>query len=387
MQSVRPVVVDNNCEDAKVIESWTLKSLQVELSESPDEIVPNLISKNLTMFQGDAGSGKSIIASDLATAYSTGTKFLGKFPVNVNQNRPNVCYVDQDNFSQEALVSRLTAFGCNADGIVIPKDYWLRLDDMSSVMDLVNFLNDHRVGLLILDSIGSFHKLRDGKLEFLRDAFKAIIGAGTPIVILSHILKSSSATDKKAAQGTGLVQATDYTFGCVEVEFGKFKISPVKIRQGKGVIAKPFIVQYSGETRPVEVVDPSLTDKILEYLSEVGEMGTTISALRKAIGGDHHATSELVKTVPEIYVDGKRGPGSHIWHVHHKPKSVPDKVVSTDKDSGSFGEPDDASNQRTCLLELDDGDDDNDDGHESPNAGKTSYIELDDDVSTYGSPA
>ena len=352
MQSVRPVVVDNNCEDVKVIESWTLKSLQVELSESPDEIVPNIISKNLTMLQGDAGSGKSIIASDLATAYSTGTKFLGKFPVNVNQNRPNVCYVDQDNFSQEALVSRLTAFGCNVDGIVIPKDYWLRLDDMSAVKDMVNFLNDHRVGLLILDSIGSFHKLRDGKLEFLRDAFKAIIAAGTPIVILSHIVKSSSATDKKAAQGTGLVQATDYTFGCVEVEFGKFKISPVKIRQGKGVVAKPFVVQYSGETRPVEVVDPSQTDKILQYLAEVGEKGTTVSALRKAVRGCDHATSELVNTLPEIVSNGKQGPGARIWHVNFRPKDEVPKRKEIDPFMLDIGDADLSSNPGS-HIELD----------------------------------
>ncbi len=272
------------------------------------------------MFQGDAGCGKSVIASDLATAYSTGTNFLGKFPVNVNVDRPKVCYVDQDNFSQEALVSRLTAFGCNSDNLVIPKDYWFRLDDMKSVLDFVRYLNDQKVGLLILDSIGSFHKVRDGKLEYLRDSFKAIISPGVSVVILSHILKSSSATDKKAAQGTGLVQATDYTFGFVEVEFGKFKISPVKIRQGKGVVAKPFIVQYSGETRPVEVVDPSLTDKVLQYLAEVGETGTTIAALKKAVKGCDHAISDLVKTLPEIVRNKKQGPGARIWHINFKPK-------------------------------------------------------------------
>ncbi len=353
MNNIRPVVTDNNDEDRKKIESWTLKSLCEELSDTPREVVPGLISKNLTMFQGDAGCGKSLIASDLATAYSTNTHFLGKFPVNVNVDRPKVCYVDQDNFSQEALVSRLTAFGCNNENLVIPKDYWFRLDDMPSVLDFVHFLNEHRVGLLILDSIGSFHKLRDGKLEYLRDAFKVIISAGVSVVILSHILKSSSATEKKAAQGTGLVQATDYTFGFVEVEFGKFKISPVKIRQGRGEFVQPFLVTYTGQNRPVEDQPKSLADLIVKHLYSVGESGTTISALRKAVKGDDHAVSNLVKTLPEVYCDGKRGPGSHIWHVSYKHDEPDSHDIDTILDDSGEDSPEDS---RGSFIEFDDDD-------------------------------
>jgi hypothetical protein len=330
MSNIRPVVTDNNDEDRKKIESWTLKSLQLELSAAPHELVPGLISKNLTMFQGDAGCGKSLIASDLATAYSTGTNFLGKFPINVNVDRPKVCYVDQDNFSQEALVSRLTAFGCNSENLVIPKDYWFRLDDMPSVLDFVHYLNDNRVGLLILDSIGSFHKLRDGKLEYLRDSFQTIISPGVSVVILSHILKSSSATDKKAAQGTGLVQATDYTFGFVEVGFGKFKISPVKIRQGRGEVIQPFLVSYSGQSRPVEHPDPTISELLISHLLEVGAKGTTLTAIRKRVPGDDHVKSELLKSSPEVYFDGKRGPGSHIWHVDFRPTTDSDVCNESD---------------------------------------------------------
>lgn len=315
---VRPQFVESPDNDPDLIEFWTLETLSEAFNDAPEEVVPGLVSKNLTMFQGDAGSGKSLIAADLTTAYSNGSKFLGKFDVNIDPNRPNVCYVDQDNFSHKALLDRLVAFQCDSSKLVIPK-FWFRLDEETSVDKMVAFINEHRVGLLILDSIHAFHKLRDGKLEYLRDGFKALIAAGTSIVLLSHITKSSSAGEKKAAQGTGLLAATDYTFGLSEVEYGKFKVVPVKIRHGKGEQTSPFLVAYSGTSRPLKETETSLEELIIQHLLKAGPEGTTVSSIRKAVGGDNHAVSELIKTMSDVFCDGKRGPGSHIWHRKHKP--------------------------------------------------------------------
>ena len=318
-ESTRPQVVENANDDPALVEFWTLDSLAEAYEDAQEEVVPGLVSKNLTMFQGDAGSGKSLIAADLTTAYSNGTKFLGKFDVNIDLNRPYVCYVDQDNFSHKALLDRLTSFNCDSSKVIIPK-FWFRLDDLASVESMVAFVNHHKIGLIILDSIHAFHKLRDGKLEYLRDGFKALIAAGTSVVLLSHITKSSSAGDKKAAQGTGLLAATDYTFGMSEVEYGKFKIVPVKIRHGKREQTSPFLVAYSGSSRPVEQAGVSMEDQILQHLLDVGEKGTTVSGIRKAVGGDNHAVSNLLKTMPEVFSNHGRGPGSHIWHQNYMPE-------------------------------------------------------------------
>lgn len=334
-ENTRPQFVDSAENDPALIEFWTLETLTEVYEDAPEELVPGLVSKNLTMFQGDAGSGKSLIAADLTTAYSTGSKFLGKFNVNVNPNRPNVCYVDQDNFSHKALLDRLISFQCDSSKVVIPKN-WFRLDDPASIDSMVSFVKKHRIGLIILDSIHAFHKLRDGKLEYLRDGFKALIAAGTSVVLLSHITKSSSAGDKKAAQGTGLLAATDYTFGMSEVEFGKFKVVPVKIRQGKGEQISPFLVTYSGTSRPIEEAGETLEDLIIKHLLEVGDKGTTVSAIRKAVGGDNHAVSNVLKTMPEIYNDGKKGPGCHIWHKHYMPEQQYPDITAADSDSSKY---------------------------------------------------
>ena len=361
-ENIRPQVVENVNDDPALVEFWTLDTLAEVYENAPEELVPGLVSKNLTMFQGDAGSGKSLIAADLTTAYSNGSKFLGKFDVNIDPKRPNVCYVDQDNFSHKALLDRLTSFQCDSSKVIVPKN-WFRLDEPASIESMVAFVNHHKIGLIILDSIHAFHKLRDGKLEYLRDGFKALISTGASVVVLSHITKSSSAGDKKAAQGTGLLAATDYTFGMSEVEFGKFKVMPVKIRQGKGEQISPFLVAYSGEARPVEEPDISLADQIIQHLLDGGEKGTTVSGIRKAVGGDNHAVSSLLKSLPEVYCDNRRGPGSHIWHQQYKPEQqevldLAHEIQIDDQDEESLDDDPtaeaDVDNDRDARNDFDD---------------------------------
>jgi hypothetical protein len=334
----RPNVVENNPDDLDFLDYWTLESLSDEFADCPEELVPGLISKDLTMFQGTAGSGKSLVAADLATAYTTGTKFLGKFDVNVNADRPNVCYINQDNFSHSTLRKRLVAFGCDPSKLLIPK-CWFRLDDQSSIDSLVTFVKKHRVGLTVLDSIHAFHKLRDGKLEYLRDGFAALISAGTPVVLLSHITKSSTAADKGAAKGSGLLEATDYTFGMTAVAYGKFKVEPVKTRQGTEEPVSKFFVTYSGKSRLEQAPEITLEDKILQFIADAGETGTSSSAIRSGVGGARDLIdTALIELKTQYYCDGKRGPGKHIWDLKFKPESACDSSDAAESASNDYDE-------------------------------------------------
>jgi hypothetical protein len=331
----RPKVVEYKSDNNDVLAYWTLESLADMYAKAPEEVVPGFVSTNLTMFQGTGGSGKSLIAADLTTAYTTGTKFLGKFDVHVNQHRPNVCYADQDNFSHNALRKRLQAFGCDSSKLFMPQS-WYQLDDPKSIEALVTFVNHYRVGLLVLDSVHAFHKLRDGKLEYLRDAFKAVISAGTSVVLLSHITKSSRASEKGAAKGSGLLESTDYTFGMTEVEFGKFKVEPVKIREGVGEPVKEFYVTYSGNARPEQAVEVTLEDKILQFIADAGEKGTYLDALRTLAGKDN-IKAAMANLEGKIYRDGKRGPGNHIWDLKYKPDDATDSSEVDNADDGNDG--------------------------------------------------
>ena len=62
-ENTRPQFVDSAENDPALIEFWTLETLAEVYEDAPEELVPGLVSKNLTMFQGDAGSGKSLIAA------------------------------------------------------------------------------------------------------------------------------------------------------------------------------------------------------------------------------------------------------------------------------------------------------------------------------------
>ena len=137
MLNTRPTVVDIDDDGDDFSEFWTLADLVNEEFTLPDDIVPKFISRNLNMIQGASGAGKSIIATELATAYATNTKFLGKFDVNVNPDRPSVCYIDQDTFDIKRVRDRFLKFECEVSRLCIPKmKFWVRLDDERSVAKL-----------------------------------------------------------------------------------------------------------------------------------------------------------------------------------------------------------------------------------------------------------
>ena len=74
--SNRPRVITQN-ESSKAHAYWTIQDLRDLYATAPDDVVMGFVSPNLTMLQGKPGSGKSIVALEMVTAYTTGTPFLG----------------------------------------------------------------------------------------------------------------------------------------------------------------------------------------------------------------------------------------------------------------------------------------------------------------------
>lgn len=318
---------------------WTIAELKKKFEHAPSELVPGFFSKNLTMIQGKAGSGKTIIALELVAAYTTSTPFLGKFACNPEGDRPNVAYFDQDNFTHDVLINRLSTFGVDESKVIIPKETLL-LDDPASYNRAARLIREQKIGLVILDSIHGFHKLKDRRLDQLREGFKALIDAGTAIVILSHITKSGSADDSNGAEGSGLPAACDLVWGMTELEYGQFKMKPVKVRQAKGRSPETVLFSYGGNNRPSEKVDETLEDKILQFITDAGEKGTCSSAIRMALGGSKDLLdAALIELKGKYYCDGKRGPGSHIWDVKYMPSDPVESsshVNHSDDDEGEL---------------------------------------------------
>ena len=314
---------------------WTVSELEKKYAEAPADLVDGMFSRTVSMIQGKPGSGKSIIAMELVAAYTNDSLFLGEVQCNPDPERPNVAYFDQDNFSHEVLLERLSDFGVDEDRFFIPEGSLL-LDDPLSFNKMAKLIKDNKVGLTILDSAHAFHKQRDRRMDQMRDGFKAIVDAGSAVVILSHITKSGSADDSNAAEGSGLPAACDFVWGMTEVEFGVFRMKPVKVRHAKGRNPETVTVIYNGDSRPEKEPEVSLEETILQFIADAGEKGTCLGDIRQ-LGGKDSVKAALDNLEGQYYRDGKRGPGNHIWDLKFKPESDADLSEVDDADDGNEG--------------------------------------------------
>lgn len=309
------------------INYWTMDTLRTHLAEVPDHLVPGYFSWNVSLIQGAAGAGKSLIAQELVTAYTTGTKFLGIAECTVKPDRPNVAYLDQDNFSYDVLYDRLKQFGVDENKVFIPTDT-LHLDNEESYTRMANFIEQRKIGLVILDSAHGFYTLRDKQLNQLRKGFQALINAGSAVVILSHIVKSKRPDDIDAAEGAGLPGACDFTLSVYKGANGEIRLKPVKKRHPKGIHREEVIVMYDGESRLTAKPEVSLEDKILQFIADAGATGTNVGAIRDAIGGSKDLVQKaIINLGDQIYRDGKQGRGNHIWDHQYKLETLDEEIT------------------------------------------------------------
>jgi RecA-family ATPase len=317
--STRPIAITTS-EESDTVNYWTMASLEKHLANVPDHLVPGYFSWNVTCIQGVSGAGKSLVAQELVVAYTTGSKFLGIAECTVKEDRPNVAYLDQDNFSFDVLYDRFKHFGVDENKVFFPKDT-LHLDNETSYSRMAKFIVQHNIGLVILDSIHAFYTFRDKQLNQLRKGFQALIDAGCAVVVLSHVVKSKRPDEIDAAQGAGLPEACDFTLSVYKTASGEMRLKPVKKRHPKGIHREEVIVQYDGESRMKAKPDVSLEDEILQFIAESGDKGTNLGALRDLAGKDN-IKAALANLEGQYYCDGKRGPGNHIWDIKYKPESA-----------------------------------------------------------------
>ena len=330
--NLRPIGVSGNAVSNEV-NFWTMDSLGTHLAEAPDHLVPGYFSWNVSLIQGTSGAGKSLIAQELVTAYTTGTKFLGIADCTVRPDRPNVAYLDQDNFSYHVLYDRLKQFGVDESKVFIPTDT-LHLDNEESYIRMAKFIVKHKIGLIILDSIHGFYTFRDKQLSQLRKGFQALVDAGCAVVVLSHVVKSKRPDEIDAAQGAGLPEACDFTLSVYKTADDEIRLKPVKKRHPKGIHREEVIVMYDGESRMSAKPEISLEETILQFIADAGEKGTCLSDIRQ-LGGKDSVKTALENLEGKYYRDGKRGPGNHIWDLKYKPSDAADSSEVDEEDDGN----------------------------------------------------
>lgn len=326
----------------ETVNFWTLATLGKHLANVPAHLVPGYFSWNVNLIQGASGAGKSLIAQELVAAYTTGTKFLGIAECTVKQDRPNVAYLDQDGFSYDVLYDRLKQFGADEGKVFIPTDT-LHLDSEPSYKRMAEFIIQHNIGLVILDSAHGFYTFRDKQLNQLRKGFQALIDAGSAVIILSHVVKSKRPDEIDAAQGAGLPEACDFTLSVYKTASGEMRLKPVKKRHPKGIHRDEVIVIYDGESRMQAKPEVSLEDKVLQFIADAGETGTNSSAIRNGLGGARDKVDAAVSNLKgQYYCDGKRGPGNHIWDLKYKPEVLTEEsAMDLDDDSNLYADDED----------------------------------------------
>jgi hypothetical protein len=237
------------------------------------------------------------------------------------------------------LYDRLNKFGVDESKVFIPTDT-LHLDNEASYKRMANFVVKHNIGLVILDSAHGFYTLRDKQLNQLRGGFQALIDAGAAVVILSHIVKSKRPDEIDAAQGAGLPEACDFTLSVYKSPDEQIRLKPIKRRHPKGVNREEVIVIYDGESRMSSVPTVTLEDQILQFITDAGEKGTNLGALRDLAGKDN-IKAALASLDGKYYCDGKRGPGNHIWDLKYKPEVLSEDSVTHLDDDNSFSDDED----------------------------------------------
>jgi hypothetical protein len=122
-----------------------------------------------------------------------------------------------------------------------------------------------------------------------------------------------------------------------EVEYGQFRMKPVKVRHAKGRNPETVTVIFNGYSRPEKEPDVSLEETILHFISDAGETGTNLGAIRQ-LGGKDQVKVAMANLTDLHYCDGKRGPGNHIWDLKFKPESASNSSDAAESASNDYDE-------------------------------------------------
>jgi hypothetical protein len=95
---------------------------------------------------------------------------------------------------------------------------------------------------------------------------------------------------------------------------------------------------YDGESRMSAKPEVSLEEKILQFIADAGETGTSSSAIRTRLGGSKDIIdAALIELKDKFYCDGKRGAGKHIWDLKYKPAYAAESSEVDDADDCNEG--------------------------------------------------
>jgi len=284
-----------------------------ELAAQADDaqwLVENLITRGgMHFITAPPGGGKSWIAVDLVRACNEGSMWMGCLPV----TKCNILYINEEmgvgRFFQRFF--KLSPGAC--ENVHIMQKQMVKLDNAEHMADIVQYVKDHDISIVILDTFVRVHGYDENSntdMAKLYDRMKGINESGAAIIALHHHKKGIHAgpVAHEAMRGAGEIAAQADLVATVENKDGIYTMKTTKQRHiGEEdfiEVSYTIVTDENGGMRLQHCVggaeatkEQMLTDRVLTALDQNEKMSG--NALAAVIGNNKQVALAFLESMKD----------------------------------------------------------------------------------------
>jgi len=284
-----------------------------ELAAQADDaqwLVENLITRGgMHFITAPPGGGKSWIAVDLVRACNEGSMWMGCLPV----TKCNILYINEEmgvgRFFQRFF--KLSPGAC--ENVHIMQKQMVKLDNAEHMADIVQYVKDHDISIVILDTFVRVHGYDENSntdMAKLYDRMKGINESGAAIIALHHHKKGIHAgpVAHEAMRGAGEIAAQADLVATVENKDGIYTMKTTKQRhigeEDFVEVSYTIVTDEDGGMRLQHCVggaeatkEQMLTDRVLTALDQNDKMSG--NALAAVIGNNKQVALAFLESMKD----------------------------------------------------------------------------------------
>jgi len=285
-----------------------------ELAAQADDaqwLVENLITRGgMHFITAPPGGGKSWIAVDLVRACNEGSMWMGCLPV----TKCNILYINEEmgvgRFFQRFF--KLSPGAC--ENVHIMQKQMVKLDNAEHMADIVQYVKDHDISIVILDTFVRVHGYDENSntdMAKLYDRMKGINESGAAIIALHHHKKGIHAgpVAHEAMRGAGEIAAQADLVATVENKDGIYTMKTTKQRhigeEDFVEVSYTIVTDEDGGMRLQHCVggaeatkEQMLTDRVLTALDQNEKMSG--NALAAVIGNNKQVALKFLDSMRDM---------------------------------------------------------------------------------------